>query len=133
MVAESASKALVLPSMKVMGNISGFLDLVACENGRHEGDIIVYSVHTNTHLQLKPGWWLLTSTIEDGSPQSLLTVGAIPRRPLSDKAAHILDELEKMKDETIGDEEEEIGLKSMIIWQCCLTNLHARSKATQAE
>ena len=29
-VAESASRVLVLPSMKVMGSISGFLDLVAC-------------------------------------------------------------------------------------------------------
>ena len=38
MVAESARRVLVLPSMNVMGSISGFLDLVAYrEMERNEG------------------------------------------------------------------------------------------------
>ena len=35
-VAESARSVLVVPSMKVMGSISGFFDLVACSSS-HDG------------------------------------------------------------------------------------------------
>ena len=37
MVAESARRVLVFPSMKVMGSMSGFFDMVACREEEEEG------------------------------------------------------------------------------------------------
>jgi hypothetical protein len=40
-VAESASRVLVVPSMKVMGSMSGFFDLVACSSSQLGGWFLV--------------------------------------------------------------------------------------------